>query len=222
MQANAIDGQNFKGSTIVVRRKTAEPNQENNKNTKIYQESKLDKFLEPDFNQQLQALDKIVGKVNSDVHPSTIIASIAAVFAAAMAVRKLTPIARRFAVKSSEIIATGATKAFTAIANKFRKNKIDSQKTIEAISNYSEKLIKGNNDSKVAQKIGDFVDTVLAKEQGTTEALLRKIGIKDGASLFDAGTAVVAGALTLDPVSDKVEERNDQKDIIDAFGEILN
>ncbi len=203
MQVNAISNQNFKGATI-----TAEGNHQ-------YP-------LNPEFNQQMQVLDKIVGKVNSDVHPSTIVATVGAVLATAMAVRKLTPVARRFAVKSGEVIATGATKAFTGIVNKFKKNKINSQKALDAISNGSKKLINGNENSKVAQKIGDFVDTVLAKEKGTTQEVLNKVGIKDGASLFDAGVAVAAGALTLDPVSDKVEERNDQKDIIDAFSELLN
>lgn len=203
MQVNAISNQNFKGATIAAEGNYQYP-------------------LNPEFNQQMQVLDKIAGKVNSDVHPSTILATVGAVLATAMAVRKLTPVARRFAVKSGEVIATGATKAFTGIVNTFKKNKIDSQKALDAISNGSKKLIDGNENSKVAQKIGDFVDTVLAKEKGTTQEVLNKVGIKDGASLFDAGVAVTAGALTLDPVSDKVEERNDQKDIIDAFSEILN
>lgn len=210
MQVNAISNQNFKGATVAAEGNHQYP-------------------LNPGFNQQMQVLDKIVGKVNSDVHPSTIVATVGAVLATAMAVRKLTPVARRFAVKSGEVIATGATKAFTGIVNKFKKNKIDSQKALEAISNGSKKLINGSNEiidgaenSKIISKIGDFVDTVLAKEKGTTQEVLNKIGIKDGISLFDAGVAVAAGALTLDPVSDKVEERNDQKDIIDAFSELLN
>ena len=104
MQVNAISNQNFKGATVAAEGNHQYP-------------------LNPGFNQQMQVLDKIVGKVNSDVHPSTIVATVGAVLATAMAVRKLTPVARRFAVKSGEVIATGATKAFTAIVNTFKKNK---------------------------------------------------------------------------------------------------
>ncbi len=235
MQVNAIDNQNFKGATIVVKKRMAKPAQENIADTESRQETKTSKantekqetkfndnfLIDPEFNKQIKVLDKIVEKVNSDVHPSTIIATIIAVLTAAYSVRKLTPIARRFFVKSGEVIASASTKAFGAIVNKFKKKPINVDGALEKIATQSSKLINENKNSKLPQQIGEFVDTVIGRENGKTEALLRKVGIKDGASLFDAGVAIAAGAITLDPVSDKVEEHNDRKEIINAVSEII-
>jgi len=203
MQINAINTQSFKGSAYAA-------------------ENERPVTMDPNFNKQLEVLDKIADKANSDVHPSTVIATVIAVATAAVSVHKLVPYARRFAVKAGEAISQGATKAFAAIANKFKKNKIDVSETLQNISSKATKLIEGNPDSKLPKKIGDFFGPVLGKSsEEVQEFVTTKIGVKNGAEAFDALAAVAAGALTLDPVSDKVEEHNDAKDIVDGIAEML-
>ena len=170
----------------------------------------------------MDTLNKIADKANSDVHPSTIIATCVAVVAAAYSVKNLIPYARRAAVQVGKVISETAVKSYTAIANKFKKNKIDPTKTLDDISSRAKELINGKKGSELPKNIADFVAPILGKSSEEVQQFItKKLNVNNGIEAFDAAAALAAGALTLDPVSDKVEEHNDAKDIVDGIAEML-
>ena len=204
MQVNAINSMNFKGAGAYAEYPQSMPT------------------IAPDT---LAVLDKLADKAKSDVHPSTVIATVLAVTTAALSVRKLVPYVRRLAVTLGEEASKFITKTTGEIINKFKKeNPIDIQKAVNSIKDYADKLRKGNPDSKLIQNATEFVSKISGK---TTDELadfgkgLEKAGIKNGVDAFDTAIALGAGALTLDPVSDKVEEHNDTRDILEGMAEFL-
>lgn len=206
MQINAINSTNF-GSTIKAEGQKSLP------------------ALPPDIQEQLTVLDKLADKAKSDVHPSTIVATVVAVATAALSVRKVIPYARRFAVTLGEEATKLIAKVSSEVANKFKKqDKIDVNRVLDSIASKADKLRDGNPDSKLVEKITKFASKISGKSSEDLADLtkgLEKAGIKNGVDAFDTALALGAGALTLDPVSDKVEEHNDTKDIIEGIAEFL-
>ena len=103
---------------------------------------------------------------------------------------------------------------FGAMRLPLKNGKIDRNKAKE--------LINGKEGSQLPKKIGDFFGPIFDKSSEDVQKIVTDtLKIKNGVDAFDAAVALGAGALTLDPVSDKVEEHNDTKDIIEGMSQIL-
>ena len=205
MQINAISNQNF-GSNA------AYGQYQNHPNTQM---------------SEIELLDRLADKVNSDVHPSTIMATVAAVVLAAKSARGLVPIARRLTVKAGEVVAKGVAQA----VNYFKKGgEEDLAKRFNKIRQKAEVLYNNHKKgdvpqpSKFMEKVKEFASDILGNENGQTDAFmngLKKAKITNGVEAFDAAASVAVGAAVLDPTSDKIEQLNDTADIIEGIGAIV-
>lgn len=204
MQVNSINAQNFKGTTLATPAKNF-PTQNG------------------EYSQEIELLDKLADKARSDVHPSTIIATIAAVLLAAKTAHKIIPHLRRGIITLAEPIVKGTSKLCADIANKFKKtDKIDTEKLIGNISQKADKLRQGNTESKLLDNVSSLTKKITNSDETAqkVKANLEKAGIKNGIEAFDAAVAVAAGAVALDPASDKAEEIADDYAIAQGIAEI--
>ena len=204
MQVNSVSSLNFRANES-----NFTPESEyDNCGIPIYTESDMDSFK------------KVVDKTESNVNPVTIVVTAITTLLAAISVKKFVPVLRRSVVKFSQLAADGFTKL------KGKVKKLDAQEVSEKIAKRADKVKEmfakeNTEDSKMLGGIKDFVSDIFGKETGEkTEKVLRNIGVVNKTGVVDAATASVIAATTIDPVSDNVEERADNRTIKKAYDEI--
>lgn len=201
MQINALNSVSFKG-------KTQTP----------------DTQRRPQFNNQglqenMDLLDEVVAKANSNVHPSTIVYTALGTIATGLAAVKFTKFGRRAVVTLGENAAKLAAQAGAKINSSVKKVEVDSTalgNKIDRISQKSEELRNGKG-NRIITGLRDFVEKVFDNDKAEAfDTILNKAGVEKDIHLVDAAAGVAAGALMLDPASDALENNADRRDILNA------
>lgn len=223
MQTNAVNSVNF---TSALQFRKGGADERKARNQQLGEEyrslvSQMDDNGEDlTLQEKLDIIDKAVEKANSNVHPSTVICSVAGMVGAGLAATKFTKAGRKVAVTVGESISNGVSKLYA----KAKKLSIEeAQKIQDNIQNTANRLREGNPDSKLLDNINGFIAKVTGSEEkaNLVQEKLAKAGVKDGVSAFDAGVGVLAAATVLDPASDALEQHSDKREILETVNALL-
>jgi len=180
----------------------------------------------PECNQELdKKLNQAIERANSDVHPMTVVLSLASAATVGLGLMKCTPTARRIVSKAAEAIATTSVKVAGKFAEVIKKGEAFNaqgklNKIIEAFDRYFEKF--DVKDEKMMEGFTKFFKQILGENGGNKVIqTMTSNNITNKGKLFDFAVATGAGLMAIDPVSDATENHLDTKDILKVISEFV-
>lgn len=211
MQINALNSVNFAGKTQPA------------------DNQRRASFSNQNLQENMDLLDEVVAKANSNVHPSTIVYTALGTVATGLAAVKFTKFGRKAIVTLGENVAKLAAKAGAGFNSKFKKVDVDANALagkIDKITQRSEELRNGSS-NRLITGLHNFVEKVFDSNDDKTKSqvfdtILDKAGVKKDVNLIDVAAGATAGALMLDPASDALENNADRRDILDAVESIAS
>ncbi len=222
MQIGAINSTNFKGSKPINKGYSEDK-------TALQKSLTKTKLSSEEVSEIVVNFDEAVKKINSNVHPATIFATVVAAVGVAKGSSKLVPVARRAVVTVGEEVSALGTKAFGKVANLVKKGSFDTDKAVNNIHNFSaanlrvnnqeiakseEKLAKAAKESGFIKFVEKYTGQILGEQKAqAVKQTMIKNNMYNGAGIFDAATAFAIGLGVVDGASDKAEGALDKKDL---------